>query len=148
MIRGLFSPTHLGKNDLAPTPVPLLNAFLYVPSIDRRVTLKFLVDTGADISVLHPFDSTRLATSAAEWRILRQFHSEALGGAGAGYGYYAVPAVLFLTHDNGAPWTTQMIIWIADSASGLDHESLLGRDVLEHFKLTFIQPTELTLEPK
>lgn len=126
----------------------MLNAFLYVPCIDRQVTLQFLVDTGADVSVLHPQDSNRLASSRASWRTLREFHYEPLGGAGAGFNYYAVPAVLFLSHDDDAPWIKQIVIWIADSESGLEHESLLGRDILEHFKLTFIQPTELTLEPK
>ena len=146
MIRGFFSPTHLGKDDPAPTQVPLLDAFLYLPSIDQHVTLQFLVDTGADVSVLHPQDGLRLASREEDWEAIRSFPREYLGGAGAGEPYFGVPAFLFLTHDDDETWVREIRIWMADADSRLEHESLLGRDVLEHFKMTFVQSSELTLE--
>ncbi|MEX2225734.1 MAG: hypothetical protein WEB52_04700 [Dehalococcoidia bacterium] len=86
--------------------------------------------------------------SESQWRTVRSFHAERLGGAGAGHSYFAVPAVLFLSHDDDETWAREIVIWIADSESGTEHESLLGRDILEHFRLTFVQPTELTLDPR
>ena len=94
MIRGFFSPTHLGTNDPAATEVPLLDAFLYVPSVDAHVSLQFLVDTGADVSVLHARDSLRLLQGPRDWATFRTFPAEDLGGAGAGRPYYGVPALV------------------------------------------------------
>ncbi len=147
MIRGFFTPAHLGRNDPALTEVPLLDAFLYVPCVDAHVSLQFLVDTGADMTVLHAQDSLRLLPSDEDWTVIRTFHTEHFGGAGAGRPYYGVPAVLFLSHEDETTDGVEMTIWIAEPGGlNQEHESLLGRDVLAHYTLTFVQPEGLTLE--
>lgn len=147
MIRGFFSPTHLGKTDPAATEVPLLDAFLYLPSIDAHVSLQFLVDTGADVSVLHARDSLRLIQSEPEWDVIRAYPAEDFGGAGAGRPYYGVPALMVLSHEDGGSDAKQIRIWIAEPGGlNQEHESLLGRDVLAHYTLHFAQPIALTLE--
>lgn len=148
MIRGYFSDTHLGSDDPAPTSVPLIDVFVYLPAIDAHTTIPFLVDTGADVSVLHPPDAKRLIRTAAQWSTIRAMPREHLSGAGAGLAYFGTPAALFFTDDSGATHAAQNLLWIADADSPLPHESLLGRDVLEGFTLTFRQAArELLLRP-
>lgn len=84
MIRGRFSPSHLGTTEPAATEVPLLNVFLYLPAIDAHTSVDFLVDTGADVTVVHPRDSLRLAMTPAQWELIRRQPAERLSGAGAG----------------------------------------------------------------
>ena len=148
MIRGFFSETHLGSDDPAATKVPLVDAFLYLPCIEAHVTLQFLMDTGADVSVLHPPDGLRLVRRAKDWEIIRTYPAEYLGGAGGGHPYYGVPAVIMLSHEDGATDSLTAPIWIADPRGRQEHESLFGRDLLAHFVLTFAQPDALSLERK
>ena len=147
MIRGFFSPTHLGKADPAATEVPLLDAFLYVPSIDAHVSLQFLVDTGADVTVLQAQDSLRLVQTESQWKVIRGHPAEEFGGAGAGRPYYGVPALVVLSHEDGRNDPQQIRIWIAEPGGlNQEHESLLGRDFLVHYNMHFAQPVAITLE--
>lgn len=148
MIRGYFSDTHLGSDESAATAVPLIETFLFIPSIDAGATVQFLVDTGADVSVLHPYDAGRLIETPAQWSTIRAMPREHLGGAGGGLVYYGTPAVLLFTVDDGATHSQRTRIWIADADSPLRHESLLGRDVLAGHTLTFGQAArEVSLRP-
>lgn len=129
--------------------MPLLDAFLYVPSVNEGVFLQFLVDTGADVSVLHAQDGLRLLTTDDQWAIVKSFHTEYFGGAGADRPYHGVPAVLFLSHEDGSAETREMVIWIAEPGGpNAAHESLFGRDLLSHYTLVFEQPDSLTLSVK
>lgn len=142
MIRGVFSPAHPGNPDPAPTPVPLIQTFIYVPVVDRHVSLEFLLDTGADVTVLHARDSLRLLQSPEDWAIVRAFHAEDIAGAGAGRPYYAVPAVVFLTHDDGSADANAITIWVAEPGGPNDaHASLLA-----NYTLLYAQPDDLILE--
>jgi hypothetical protein len=149
VIRGFFSPTHLGNPEPAVTAVPLLDAFLYLPLTDTHISLQFLVDTGADMTVLHPRDSLRLIADEVAWDKLRAQPAETLGGAGAGLPYYLVPVVIGLEHEDGMIDSLPLTIGIGEPAPAIEgHESLLGRDVLAHYWLSFIQPESLVLEAR
>ena len=129
--------------------MPLLDALLYVPAIDGHITIQFLVDTGADLTVIHPHDSLRLAGADPHnerWATIRQFPSERFGGAGRDLPYFGVPAVLGFNNDDGTIDQLPIRVWFGEPVSALqEHESLLGRDVLEHFDLTFSQGRSIAL---
>lgn len=97
----------------------------------------FLVDTGADATVLHPQDSLRLLL-AEEIQALP--YPVPFGGAGAGVLHHPTMAILaFLDEDRGIR-TVRLPIYVAEvSPSNVDLESLLGRDVLRHFPMYFDQ---------
>jgi hypothetical protein len=148
VIEGFFSPTHLGHDEPAFTDVPLLDAFLYLPLLDAHISLQFLVDTGADMTVIHPRDSLRLV-SRSDWPRVRELPSESLTGAGQGIPYYFAPVVLIFSHVDGGIEQLTLPVGIAEPEDRLaSHESLLGRDVLARFTMTFSQPERLVLELK
>ena len=62
-VRGFFSDTRLTLSQSeSVTAVPYVRGLVYLPVLDRRAAVDFLIDTGADTSVLHPQDSLRLLT--------------------------------------------------------------------------------------
>jgi hypothetical protein len=63
-----------------------------------------------------------------------------MGGAGAGLNHYPEPANVYVLHDDGRieQITTTIYVAMPDPANvGL--ESLLGRDILANFVMTFDQ---------
>ena len=130
--------------------MPPIEAYLFVPSIDSHITLQLLVDTGADVTSIHPRDSMRLAgrdTASDRWQTIRQFPSETFGGAGRDLSYYGVPAVLGFREIDGRIDQLPIRVWIGEPSALIEeHESLLGRDVLAHYAMSFSQPHALVLE--
>ncbi len=97
--------------------------------------------------MLNPTDSERLL-SVGDWQLVRQFPVKQVGGAGAGLPHYVVPSMILLPQDDGRTEALSLDIWIAEPGrqnAGL--ESLLGRDVLQHYESVFVGVTELRLEP-
>jgi hypothetical protein len=138
VIRGFFSPTHLGVANPACTAVPLIDAFLWLPATNTSIALQFLVDSGADMTVLHPQDSLRLLQTAADWSRVRDAGSVRLGGAGQNLPHYPVEASVVFEHENGALDRSDFTLHVANPSPQNNHlESLLGRDVLRHFVTTF-----------
>jgi hypothetical protein len=138
VIRGFFSPTQLGVVNPAYTAVPLVDAFLWLPLTDGSLTLQFLVDTGADMTVLHPQDSLRLLRTNAQWSRIRRLGGVPLGGAGQNVLHYPVDASLVFEREDGEPERVDLTLHIAEPGpQNRQLESLLGRDVLRHFMTTF-----------
>lgn len=146
-INGIFSPTHLLRSDPALTAVPLVEAYVYLPVLQKGVTLQFLVDTGADMTVLHPQDSLRLLPTAADWNAIDHYETKAVGGAGHGLPHKLIDAVVVFRHHDGSLDSESLTLWIAvPNQQNLVQESLLGRDVLASFATRFDHMTSLTFD--
>lgn len=136
-IRGFFSDTRLARlgGGQPPTAVPYVLATVYLPQFDRRATVTFLIDTGADVTILHPQDSLRLLV---QHEILSLPNPQPIGGAGAGANHYPVDAVVQFLQDDGRLHAISLRVFVPDiAAHNVGLESLLGRDALEHFAVYF-----------
>jgi hypothetical protein len=143
-IRGFFSDTHIDLHppvgspaDPAFTAVPYVWAFVYLPAFQRRVLVPFLLDTGADATILHPQDSLRVL---GESEITGLGNATPFGGAGAGKDHYPAEALLVFMNDDGSLRQIRLTIYVAEPGTHNQRiESLLGRDALSHFLLAFDQ---------
>lgn len=122
------------------TAVPYVRAALNIPSISKYVVASFLIDTGADYTVIHPQDSLRLFT-ATEIKALP--NPIQFGGAGAGKPHYPIAAEVVFLHDHGELQTIPITVYIAEPPHNTNVESLLGRDVLGSFIMNYDQAGEL-----
>lgn len=146
MIRGLYGGRHLGRSANAVTPVPFLEGLLWLPEfdVDRRVI--FLVDTGADLTVLHPRDSDEMLLPE-HWAAIRTKPPRRIAGAGQMMNYYPTDAILHLISDDDTLDRVAFTIFVGEPhPRTADVESLLGRDVLGEFTAIFDHNMTLTLE--
>ena len=138
--RGVIRPSRRLPHGIVSGGAPLLKVQLAVAG--RRDDVWFLVDTGADATVLHPADAQSLLAGDLH-RI--DFGRDPYRIAGLGVGGAADRVVrnatLTLRSVDGEPYAVEMPILIArptPSEPG-DHgnwrlPSLLGRDFLRHFR--------------
>lgn len=137
-VRGFFSDTRLTLGS-PPTEiaVPYVWCRVYLPNLDRRALVPFLIDTGADHTVLHPQDSLRLLGSD---EIRASPDPIAFGGAGAGTPHHPLQAELvFLNEDQRSTFTVALTVFVAEPPHNEEVESLLGRDALDSFVMHFDQ---------
>lgn len=142
VIRGFFSNIYLtlssqaGNDVTAPTAVPYVRAGIYAPSIKKWVVSSFLIDTGADATIIHPQDSLRLYTRT---QINSLPNPTMFGGAGAGKPHYPVDAQIIFLHDHGEMQEVPTTVYVSDPSHNVQFDSLLGRDVLGSFIMNFDQ---------
>ena len=117
-----------------------MHAVIYIPSIDKHVVSSFLIDTGADMTTIHPQDSLRLFT-AAQIRALP--NPIGVDGAGAGKAHYPLAAEIIFKHDHGELQRVATTVYLSDPSHNVQFESLLGRDVLGSFIMNFDQAGQL-----
>ena len=111
----------------------MVHAMLWVPEFDVDTELDLLVDTGADVTVLHPWDSARLF-SESQFAELRTRPVRRIGGAGQSLPYYRVPATIQFVGDDEAYYPIDFELHVGERERALGGlESLLARDVLRHF---------------
>lgn len=97
----------------------------------------FLIDTGADVTILHPQDSLRLLRPE-EIRALP--NPAPMSGVGGGANSYPIEATVVLMHDDRRLHSVPLTIFLADpSPANQWLDSLLGRDALDHFIMHFDQ---------
>jgi hypothetical protein len=113
--------------------------FLHLPGISHnRTPVRFLLDTGASFTCLHPRDAIFAvgidpATLSDPSRWTDPVDSTGIGGVSP---YYRVPAEYVLVHTDGSMQTILDAIYIARPAnSNTKIPSLLGWNILKNFRV-------------
>ncbi len=139
MIRGYFSTMGGGRR-------PFLSAVIQFPTLNQRLEIPLLVDTGADRTILSPRDARQMSR-----RLGFDLTSLPRGAPGAGVGGQTntriIDAILVL--DNfSVPLTLSILEPPPGPPSPIP--SLLGRDVLSQFALFMEEHTGrlLLLDPQ
>ena len=106
---------------------------LTIPGLDVFGSVRFLVDTGSDTTILHPYAGTRIGCPFD-----RLTRPEEFIGAGGTHVYYREPAIIEFYDDDSAPREIEIDLYIGKPhpvTNGLD--SLLGRDVLNELEMEY-----------
>ena len=149
MISGFFDPA------VTDWPVPRVHVWMSIPELAGATTpawfqVNFLIDTGATTTSLNPVDSLgdaslsiSLLTRPDLWP-----QSSVARGIGGDAAYLQTRALYGFTHSNGSRETIRGQIDIAQlTTTNRQIPSLLGWDILQHFKLTLDWPARtITLE--
>jgi hypothetical protein len=121
MLRGRFGDT---------TTAPYIEASVHFPRLSIRGYVSFLVDTGANSSILMPADSKKLGV---DFKVLRnQTTSHGIGGFSKGFEEDAVVAFSDGRHVYGYDVNMEVSSPTADNRY---LPSLLGRDVLNRWRI-------------
>jgi hypothetical protein len=145
LIRGYFTPTHPAqRRPYIPNhpPVPLVDSVIWVPELGQGTSIEvtFLVDTGADMTTLHPQDSLRLLPTGAHWDWLRTKQPIGIGGAGQGVAHYPIDAWILFQHEDAALDSWDLKLYIPEvTMANMQYESLLGRGIIGNYIATFDQ---------
>jgi len=112
-----------------------------LPSQNLATNVSFLMDTGADQTVLMPADATKMGLSFAELKN---------GSVSLGVGGYAKdfiePANVIFLGSSGKLYIYQIQLRISESAPAImDVPSLLGRNIIDSWRIRY-SPTEKVLE--
>ena len=106
---------------------PQVDAILLFPRLTAETTIRFLVDTGSDITLIHPPDVRR-----ADIPIRQLVAGSGTGGVGGQTATFVEPAVIrFFDQDGSTRYDYRLEIHIAlPDDHNSDFPSLLGMDVL------------------
>ncbi len=133
MITGFFDPG--GPN----WPIPRVRANLYLPLVAPRwASIRFVIDTGAAMTVLHPTQARDDVGIGPAWladpdRWPRRVTAHGIGGEQV---CYVVEAESGLRHERGHTQVIRDRILIAEPSSATEAlPSVLGWNVLQHFRL-------------
>ena len=130
MIRGQFD--HRGR--------PCVQGWLILPRLNIQGEVEFLVDTGADSTIIHPSDGLKLGLPFGE------LHSEIVSvGIGGDHPYFLEEAVI-LFKDDARLREYRCEILISKPSNNLNRlPSLLGRSLLNRWRMVY-DPTGDLLE--
>lgn len=129
MLRGRFSDG---------TGRPYLAGELFVPRFDIGGDLWFLIDTGADKSLVGPDDALRIGVDIGERSV-----AAGLGGAVESY---REPAWILFTGGDGTLYGYEVEIdFVPAQPHTLDLPSILGREVIDRWRMVY-DPTMDVLE--
>lgn len=118
------------KTGIQLLPAPHVQAVVRLPRIGIEGTIDFLIDTGADITCLHPGDVTKLEVP---YRRMRRSTIVSPSGVGGSFNYYRELGELFFRDQDGSIRVFVSLVHICQKTrsraiQGLP--SLLGRDLL------------------
>jgi hypothetical protein len=111
---------------------PYLEGRLGFPGLGKSGSVSFLVDTGADCTVLMPADAVKIGIDYSSLR--NPTVSVGLGGLSNGYNENAFAA--FSDEQNVYFYAVRVHIAIADPDI-MSLPSLLGRDIIQHWEAIF-----------
>lgn len=123
MLKGRFGGT---------TTRPYIEGRVILPRLGVRGDVSFLLDTGADLSVLMPLDGRRLGI---DYRRL-QGRVESVGIGGTSHDYREPGLLIFAESAKTLRAYELDLVVAASSSEILDLPSLLGRDVLNRWRIT------------
>lgn len=123
---------------------PVVDVFVSLPRIGRFGAVSFLIDTGSDSSVIHPDDALGLGIEFEhEFQGVSPRASAGVGGVAL---EYVEEAVLSLRREDRRWEEIELDIAIAvPTRSNASLPSLMGRDVLRRYRLTFEEGAGLVL---
>lgn len=124
MLRGRFGDT---------TGRPYIEGRLIVPGQGLSSNLSFLVDTGADRTMLMPADARQMGLDYG--RLTRRTESVGIGGTSLNFVEQAT--LVFLEPERFLHVYFIDIRIAAPSPEIMDLPSLLGRDVLDRWRMTY-----------
>ena len=125
MIVGRFGDT---------TGRPYVGARLLLPRFNVTANLSFLVDTGADRSMLMPVDIIRMGIDRGI--LEKQIDVGGVGGSTVGFREKAVLAFAGQRHRSSIFYSIEILI-AQDDRNLMRTPSLLGRDVLDRWKISY-----------
>jgi len=107
------------------------------------VDILFVLDTGADKTMLHPGDAFRLGVDFQSH--FEGIRSVVIPGIGTAQGYWE-RAVIELPHLDGRVDRFEGDILVAVPTNvNLRHPSLLGRDVFDHYSIVYSRSRNILL---
>ena len=121
MLRGRFGNTS-GR--------PYLEGRLFIPRLRLHADISFLVDSGSDVTVLHPLDGTQMGI---EYKNLNA-GGETTGIGGVSQNFAERAIVVFDEAERRILWTYWIDLLIASPKRQImDLPSVLGRDILDRW---------------
>lgn len=112
---------------------PFLKGRLTIPRLGVSADVSWLVDTGADSSLLNPPDASEIGLDYSRLRN----RIESLGTAGIAYSY-AEPASIAFTDPGKSVYVYHLTLDIAEpSPETMELPSLLGREVLDRMRMVY-----------
>ena len=128
-------------------PAPYITARVVLPGLGVAADVDFLIDTGSDVTILHPEDVNRLGI---DYRQLNPGTLEATVGIGGESDYYRESATLTFQDSSGVELSCELDVFILQGPAPalLDAPSLLGRDFLNRCDVRLNRSQSLArLEP-
>lgn len=128
-------------------PAPYLTARVTLPNLGVVGEVNFLIDTGADVTFLHPEDVDNLGIDHGR---LNPGALERTSGLGGESDYYRETATLIFQDSAGGELSCELDVFInpRPTPALLDAPSLLGRDFLNRCDLRLNRSQTLArLEP-
>ena len=111
---------------------PYIEAKIYLPGLGISGEISFLVDTGADTSLLAPSDSLRLGIDDS----LLTGDSECIGVGGIGHNFVEKSVIVFA--DEEFVYVYEILLDVSQqNAMSEDVPSILGRDILDKWVMTY-----------
>lgn len=123
---------------------PTVDALVRITGTGRYGEVAFLIDTGSDTSVLHPRDALDLGIDF-DRDFLSARTRDASGIGGAAREYIEAATLSFRREDGDREEIGAALAIAVPTDWNLPLPSLLGRDILLHFRLTFHESAGLVL---
>lgn len=113
----------------------LVRCRIFLPRLSRAGSIWFQVDTGADVSCLHPSGNDFLEVP---FDLLNHDRAGLVGGVGGQTRYFPEQAQLIFEDDDWGYVVHTIDLWIAEPNSrNRALNSLLGLDILSQWRMNF-----------
>lgn len=112
---------------------PYIEGRLVLPRLGLQADISFLIDTGADTSLLHPTDGKVLGIDYSKLT----GKDESIGVGGVCYNYLEEAMLLFTEPGKRLYVYTLDLAISPNSPDIMDLPSLLGRDILDQWGMTY-----------